>query len=815
MEERPMQGLWGRYALFIVLSIGLLAANAYLMSTFAPPKAPGPEGAAQVARTGAKGAEKAGTPAVGPAAPAELANQAGGKPAAATPEPAKPEPAKAEAGKAEAAKAEAGKGAHATPKVVVAEPKVPDSWATLGSLDPSGPYRMLVALTSRGAAVRRIELSNPRFRELEDRSGYLGHVVVDEAVRGSGCPVQVVGHGTPAEQAGLVPGDSITAVDDGPVTGFDSLSTALRKTKPGQTVRLKIVRNGRVMELPATLSRRPLEVIRPTTGEDKRPGFVAPPSFLVALSQIDDQTAAAGEGAADAPKAAGAANAGGDIERELDGAGLRNVNWEVVSQDPSHVKYRRALPQWELEVFKTFRLAKVEPDDATRADAPDYHLTFDIEIRNTGKAARKVAYSVDGPNGLPMEGWWYASKVSRTWSASGLRDVVVSFEGDIHVLSAYEIGKGGSEPLQRSQPMSFVGVDAQYFASVLIPRRPDPGEVWFSQWQPLHYGVVEADRLNLTNASFRVISTVRDLKPGGAVEENFLIFAGPKRPDLLAQYDLGQIITYGWFGPVATLLLAILHGFYSVIPNYGVAIILLTVLVRSCMFPLSKKQALNAQKMQELQPEIKKIQEKYKTNMEARGKAQQELFRKHNYNPMGGCLVLFLQLPIFVGLYRGLMVDVELRQAPLLTESIRWASDLAAPDMLFDWSGFMPAFVTQGTGMFGLGPYFNLLPIITIVLFLWQQKKFMPPPADEQAAMQQRIMQFMMIFMGIMFFKVASGLCLYFIASSLWSVAERKFLPKTAVSGGGGPAATTSPQRPMSGRDGSPGSKRKVRGRRD
>jgi len=197
-----------------------------------------------------------------------------------------------------------------------------------------------------------------------------------------------------------------------------------------------------------------------------------------------------------------------------------------------------------------------------------------------------------------------------------------------------------------------------------------------------------------------------------------------------------------------------------------------------CMFPLSRKQALNVQKMQELQPEIKKIQEKYKKDLEARTKAQQELFRKHNYNPLGGCLVMFIQLPIFVALYRGLMVDIELRDAPLLSHAIRWCSNLSAPDMLFDWQGFMPAFITQREGFLGLGPYFNLLPIVTVVFFLVQQKMFMPPPADEQAAMQQKIMTFMMLFIGLLFFKVASGLCVYFIASSLWGLAERRFLPK-------------------------------------
>ena len=94
--------------------------------------------------------------------------------------------------------------------------------------------------------------------------------------------------------------------------------------------------------------------------------------------------------------------------------------------------------------------------------------------------------------------------------------------------------------------------------------------------------------------------------------------------------------------------------------------------------------------------------------------------------------------------------------------------------------------------MFGLGPYLNILPLLTIGLFIWQQKMFMPPPADEQAAMQQKMMQYMMIFMGVMFFKVASGLCVYFIASSLWGICERKLLPKAKPAGQAAPATAVS-----------------------
>ncbi len=150
----------------------------------------------------------------------------------------------------------------------------------------------------------------------------------------------------------------------------------------------------------------------------------------------------------------------------------------------------------------------------------------------------------------------------------------------------------------------------------------------------------------------------------------------------------------------------------------------------------------------------------------------------------------------------------------MFSESIRWASNLAAPDMFWNWSSIMPAFITSGTGILGLGPYLNVLPLVTIALFIWQQKMFMPPAADEQAAMQQKMMQYMMIFMGILFFKVASGLCVYFIASSLWGVCERKLLPKAKKNEGPTGMASDVAVAGASGGNGAPAGKKKQRGRK-
>jgi YidC/Oxa1 family membrane protein insertase len=97
--------------------------------------------------------------------------------------------------------------------------------------------------------------------------------------------------------------------------------------------------------------------------------------------------------------------------------------------------------------------------------------------------------------------------------------------------------------------------------------------------------------------------------------------------------------------------------------------------------------------------------------------------------------------------------------------------------MLWNWSGIMPDFVNSGEGMLGLGPYLNILPLVVISLWILQQNLFMPEPSNEQAAMQQKIMKYMMIFMGILFYKVPAGLCIYFIVSTLWGIGERKLIP--------------------------------------
>ncbi len=677
-------------------------------------------------------------------------------------------------------------------------------YVTLGSVDPDSPYRLAATLTSQGAGVRRVELSSPRFRDLHDRGGYLGHLELTTDKSG-GLRIQSLVAGTPAAASGLEVGDRIASYTDGseqtPLTSVDEFNELLASRKPRQELTLQVAHGeGSPVDRVITLARRPLEVIRPEaenvlmrTGKLSKK-VTSPPSFQFTFEQLGGEKLPSLEKVNRIIAEAEENEEKPIILEEVADVALRNSNWEIANRDETSVTFRKVLPKYNIEVQKTYHLQPVPTEDQQNRNYPGYNLTLDLVVRNLGEKDLPLRYRLDGPNGLPVEGWWFANKIGRNWGAAGIRDVVARHVGNDTVqFGPTDIAKGEVETMQ-GPPLAFAGVDAQYFSTILLPRKPKLETSWIDELRSVSFSPKPKTRPiegKYANVTCRLISHEIDLAAGETLEHSYDIFAGPKRPDLLAnyhasestQYGLGDLMYYGWFSPVSKAMLGILHFFYGIIGNYGIAIIMLTVLVRSCMFPISRKQAQSMAKMQELRPEMDKIKEKYKQDMQKQSQATQELYRKHKINPLAGCLPMFIQLPIFLGLYRALMVDVELRQAPLLGEAIRWCSNLAAPDMFIDWSSYMPDFINRGEGIFELGPYLNVLPLITCGLFILQQKMFMPEAANEQAAMQQKIMKYMMLFMGFMFFKVAAGLCLYFIASSIWGIAERKMLPKPSTTG--------------------------------
>jgi YidC/Oxa1 family membrane protein insertase len=340
---------------------------------------------------------------------------------------------------------------------------------------------------------------------------------------------------------------------------------------------------------------------------------------------------------------------------------------------------------------------------------------------------------------------------------------------------------------------------------------------------------LRAEHQDTTHALWENDITVRavtekvDLEPGMEASHKYLLYNGPVKvsqlydrqsvpPELVDRYldrlhlntmtdyhspgvmgGIGYYTGFSWLVIKCTNLMHIVFSWLTtIVPSMGLCIIVLTVLVRSLMLPISRKQQLMTIKMQQMQPEMKKLMEKYKDNRQALAAAQMELYRKHGVNPFGTCWFLLLQMPVFMGLYYALLESIRFRLAdfwPL------WIQNLAAPDMLWHW-GDRIWWISQPEyygWLFYLGPYLNVLPVIAVGFMLVQQKMMTPPPADDQQAMQMKIMRYMMIFMGLMFYKVAAGLCIYFIASSVWGLMERKLLLPRAKPGAtpalaGGPA---------------------------
>ena len=309
----------------------------------------------------------------------------------------------------------------------------------------------------------------------------------------------------------------------------------------------------------------------------------------------------------------------------------------------------------------------------------------------------------------------------------------------------------------------------------------------------------------------RVNTEEVSLAPGSEVTHEYLLYHGPVKPSLLGQLrgpravddavvsrytdalHLNAMTDYQSPGPAGTFSYTIgwtyllvkctnvmhwvLGKMTLIIPNYGLAIILLTLVVRAMMFPLSRKQAMMGLKMQALAPQLKALKAKHGDDKQAFAADQMRIFRENGVNPFGSCWVVLLQMPIFMGLYFSLQESIQFRLAEFWPT---WITNLAAPDMLFEWGKQIPLLSRDQDygGLIYLGPYFNLLPIFAVAFMVAQQKMMTPPPADKEQEIQQKMMRFMMIFFGLFFYKMAAGLCLYIITSTIWGFAERKLLPK-------------------------------------
>ena len=294
--------------------------------------------------------------------------------------------------------------------------------------------------------------------------------------------------------------------------------------------------------------------------------------------------------------------------------------------------------------------------------------------------------------------------------------------------------------------MKWLGVEDQYFISAAVPMTPVRNGffragAYLTEPQPN----VQGERM--LSPYFGVALPPTNLQPNLLVESDFKMYYGPKEDQELLKFGHSLVVSHDMTLEIlAAPLLDLLRWIYGYVGNYGVAIIILTIIVRLVLFPLTYKGMKSMKRMQQLSPRMKKLQAKYKNNKEKLNKEMMALYRKNRVNPLGGCLPMLLQLPVFFALYSSLSSAVELRHAPFML----WISDLSQPD--------------------GLG----ITPLLMGASMYFQQK--LTPQTAMMDSTQAKVMQMLPFIFTIFTFTFPSGLTLYWVTSNILSIAQQQII---------------------------------------
>lgn len=295
----------------------------------------------------------------------------------------------------------------------------------------------------------------------------------------------------------------------------------------------------------------------------------------------------------------------------------------------------------------------------------------------------------------------------------------------------YDFEDMADAPLNKNTQGGWIGMIQHYFVSAWVPAKDSQNN--------LYSRIVG----NGKSAIIGVKEPVFTVAPGETKSVSAILFAGPKDQDELNKIHdtLDLTVDYGFLWFISQLLFSGLVAIYGVVGNWGIAIIIITIVVKTLLYPLTKKQYESTAKMRALGPKMEQLKQRYGDDRQKFGQATMELYRKEKVNPMGGCLPLLLQMPIFLALYWVFLESVELRHAPFGL----WITDLSAKD-----------------------PYFILPVLFGASMFLMQ--KLTPTPSMDP--MQQKMMLWMPVIFSVFFLWFPSGLVLYWLVSNLISIAQ-------------------------------------------
>jgi len=302
--------------------------------------------------------------------------------------------------------------------------------------------------------------------------------------------------------------------------------------------------------------------------------------------------------------------------------------------------------------------------------------------------------------------------------------------------------------------VQWAGLKSRYFAAII---RPDNVPA-----------VVDGEPVGEKGQRVVISAPSFPLDPGQARTDHYELFMGPMELSMLRAlgHDYSKLVNFGMFRPVSVGMLWIMRTSYKVLPNYGIAIILLTILARGLLYPLNHKSFKSMRKMQALKPAMQEIEQKYKDKPQEKAKKMMALQREHGVGMLGGCLPMLAQFPIWIALFRTLLNAIELRGAPF----VFWINDLSAPETIFR----LPF------SLWYLGDEVHLLPLL-MASIMFAQQKMMPTAAGPQADSQKMMLIMMPVMMGVLFYHMPSGLCLYILVSTLLGIVQQRLVNRGAA----------------------------------
>lgn len=407
--------------------------------------------------------------------------------------------------------------------------------------------------------------------------------------------------------------------------------------------------------------------------------------------------------------------------------------------------------------------------NVTVSDGQNYTLTFSYEAPGWLRLTRQyhfvadsylidLSVSVENLGSQPWENAPTLGLISLPLSAGGgsrytFQGPSLLVNNELEEVKFKKIKGEGKFP----GPIDWVAYTGQYFIMALLPVNLTP-----------NHAQLEALDTATQMVEITLIGPKLTLQPGVQQQFSYKLYLGPKEVNTLKAADpkLAKAVNFGWFDVIAQPLLVCLKFFYRYLHNYGVAIILLTLLIKILFWPLTHKSYVSMRAMKKLQPKMQKIREKYKDDKEKMNQEIMQMYRTYKVNPVGGCLPMVLQIPVFFALYRLLYSSIAIRHAPFLW----WINDLAAPDRLP--VGFKIPI-----------PYWNLeagLPVLTLLMgvSMFVQQKMTPMSGDPR---QEKMMMMMPIFMTVLFINFPSGLVLYWLVNNILSIGQQYYINKKAA----------------------------------